>query len=135
MMASSGLCGSRPDRRYLQLGLPATAPTPVATPQISPLLDSDSDGIPDAQGLLAGTDPHDPASVLRLSHLDKSATGMQMQFPTLTGKTYRLEYTDDLTTHQWHPLTAPIPGDGKPVIVEDPAATNRSQRFYRLIVK
>ena len=59
---------------------------------------------------------------------------MQMQFPTLTGKTYRLEYTDDLTTHQWHPLTAPIPGDGKPVQVLDPAATNRPQRFYRLIV-
>ena len=56
------------------------------------------------------------------------------RLPTLTGKTYRLEYTDDLTTHQWHPLTAPIPGDGKPVIVEDPAATTRTQRFYRLIV-
>ena len=58
-----------------------------------------------------------------------------MQFPTLTGKTYRIEYTDDLTTHQWHPLTDPIPGDGKPVIVEDPAATNRTQRFYRLRVE
>ena len=63
----------------------------------------DRDGIPNAQELLAlidlfgfaqgirsaqgtrGADPHDPASVLRLSHLDKSATGMQRQFPTLTG--------------------------------------------------
>ena len=49
-------------------------------------------------------------------------------------RTYRIEYTGDLTSNQRHPLTAPIPGDGKPVIVEDPAATTRPQRFYRLIV-
>ena len=69
-----------------------------------------------------------------MSQLDKSATGMQMQFPTLPGKTYRLEYTDDLTSNQWRPLTAPIPGDGKPVLVIDPAGALRPQRFYRLIV-
>ena len=56
------------------------------------------------------------------------------RLPTLPGKTYRLEYTDDLTTNQWHPLTAPIPGDGHPVIVEDPAASHRPQRFYRLVI-
>ena len=56
------------------------------------------------------------------------------RLPTLPGKTYRLEYTDDLTTHQWHPLTAPIPGGGQPVQVLDPAATTRPQRFYRLRV-
>ena len=56
-----------------------------------------------------------------------------MQFPTLTGKTYRLEYTDDLASNQWHSLTEPIPRDGKLVIVEDPAGAHRLQRFCRLI--
>ena len=78
---------------------------------------------------------HDPASVLRLSQLDKSASGMRMQVPTLPGKIYRLEYTDDLTTNQWHPLTAPIPGDGQPVLIVDPAGITRPQRFYRLRVE
>ena len=32
-----------------------------------------------------GTDPLDPASVLRITQLAKSATGMQMQFPTKPG--------------------------------------------------
>ena len=58
---------------------------------------------------------------------------MQMQFPTQPGKTYRLEYTDDLTTNQWHPLTAPIPGDGQPVQVIDPAGALRPQRLPRRI--
>ena len=49
-------------------------------------------------------------------------------------RTYRIEYTDDLTPNQWHPLTEPIPGDGKPVLVVDPAGAVRPQRFYRLIV-
>ena len=104
--------------------------------------------MPDAQKLRAGTDPHDPASVLRLSQPDKTATGMQMQLsplrqrrlakprlPTLTGKTYRIDDTDDLTSHQWHPVTAPIPGDGKPVQVLDPAGAVLPQRFYRLRVE
>ena len=77
-----------------------------------------------AQGTRS-TDPHDPASVLRLGQFDKTATGMQMQFPTLTGKTYRLEYTDDPPPTSGTPLTDPIPGDGKPVLIIDPAGALR----------
>ena len=57
------------------------------------------------------------------------------RLPTLTDKTYRIEYTDDLTSNQWHPLTEPIPGDGKPVLIVDPAGALRPQRFYRLVVQ
>ena len=110
---------------------------PAGDGQPAPLLlslDSDGDGSPDAQELLAGTNPQDPASVLRLGNLEMSATGMQMQFQTLTGKTYRIETTDDLTSNQWRPLTENIPGDGHPVIILDTAAATRPQRFYRLVV-
>ena len=103
-----------------------------------------------AQGT-RGTDPHDPGSVLRLSQLDKTSTGMRMQFPTLTGNpstALRAPGPIAANTPTTSPPTSGTPSPppspatwhpersrrGKPVIVEDPAATNRAQRFYRLIV-
>ncbi len=124
-------------------------------PEVSPLLDSEGDGIPDAQEVLApsahaqgtrGTDPRDPRSVLRLSPRDKSTSGLTLQLsplrhrrlakprlPTQPGKTYRIEYTEDLT-RPWLILQDQISGDGAPVLLLDPAATTRPQRFYRLRV-
>ena len=90
-------------------------------------------GIPDAQKLLAGTDPHDPVSVLGITQLDKSATGMQIKFPTKPGTTYRIEYTDDLKT-PWQLLRNNIPGDGKLATIPDPSAKTIPQRFYPLVV-
>ncbi len=82
---------------------------------------------------------HDPASALCLS---QSATGMEMEFPMLTGKTYRLEYTDDLSSNQWRPLTEAIPGDDRSVLVRwqtdtcfpgwVPTQTRMTRRHYFL---
>lgn len=62
MMASIGLCESRADRRCLQLGLalPTPLPPPAHTPEVSPFLESDGGGIPDA------TELEDPAATTRM---------------------------------------------------------------------
>ena len=59
---------------------------------------------------------------------------MKLQFGTFAGKTYRLEYTEDLVTGQWHVLTDRIPGTGNPATHLDPAAKTAARRFYRLVV-
>ena len=55
------------------------------------------------------------------------------RLPTVAGKTYRLEYTDDLKT-PWQVLKDNIPGTGQPVTIPDPSAKTIPQRFYRLVV-
>ena len=70
---------------------------------------------------------------MRITKLEKTATGMQMQFPTKPGKTYRLESTDDLKT-PWQLLKDNIPGDGKLATIPDPSALTIPQRVYRLVV-
>ncbi len=120
-----------PTYNATNLTLNVTAAPPVPAPLA---IDTDGDGFPDAQELLAGTDPFDAASFLRISALEKTAAGLKVQFDTFAGRTYRIEYTDDLTTNQWRTLTETIAGDGNAVIVTDPAAATRPQRFYRLVV-
>ena len=53
--------------------------------------------------------------------------------PRLGTKTYRLQYTDDVSG-QWQVLKDHIPGNGNPVFIADPASTTRLQHFYRLVV-
>ncbi len=64
---------------------------------------------------------------------DAVAECAQVRFDT-AGKTYRVEYSDDLSTRKWSVLVEKIAGDGAPVIVLDPAAAHLPQRFHRLRV-
>ena len=85
------------------------APTSGDPPSPPTPLDTDGDGIPDAAELLAGTNPLDPASTFHIHSLQPAADGMHLQFPTVPGKTYRVEYSEDLTQNRWQILLDHIP--------------------------
>jgi hypothetical protein len=59
--------------------------------------DSDGDGMNNLQEFLAGTDPTDPNSVLRLQ-LTKTREGMFLSWPTQPGLTYQVQTTTDFVT-------------------------------------
>ena len=94
---------------------------------VSTTADSDHDGLTDWQEILCGTDPHNAASVLGLA----TVPGGPFAFDGVTGRTYRIEYKDNLSDPQWQPL-ATTNGIGGPVQIADPAAPSLPWRFYRV---
>lgn len=64
--------------------------------------------------------------------MNLNGTTLQLGWPSLPGKVYRLQYTDDLSAGNWNAWGADIPGTGNPIIVT--VDTTGAQRFYRLAI-
>jgi len=100
--------------------------------------DADGDGASNYEEFIAGTDPQERASVLRLS-LRYSATPRTFEFPCVPDKFYRVWFSDDLQA--WHEVLNPgfihdtadvctWTDDGK-----ETGGIGSSSRFYRLTVE
>ena len=50
---------------------------------------------------------------------------------TQSGLTYQVEYTDDLASGPWLPLSGPILGTGVPILVTNSLALS-TQRYFRV---
>ena len=105
-----------------------------------PNLDSDGDGVTNYQEFRAGTDPKNaspssPTSRFVISSIMRNTSATQIQFPSISGKTYRLEYRDDWITGSWLTLLDEIAGTGASVQVIDPSAAGVTKRFYRLAIE
>jgi Tol biopolymer transport system component len=67
--------------------------------------DADGDGASNAQEYLVGTDPLNPYSVFQVSMAASTNAAITLTWPAVTGKSYQVEYTTNLTDSVW--LTAP----------------------------
>ena len=123
--------------------------------------DSDGDGIPDAYEIAHGLNRHDAADAgldsdgdgytnlaewvlgLLADRPDRYAwsvtrtdPNVTVMCPTLTGRTYRVWFSDDLRT--WRPASAPFPGTGGDLVwIDDGTNTGgvpsgAATRFYRV---
>lgn len=97
--------------------------------------DADGDGLTNLQEFLAGTDPRSASSALRISAVDKIGNGFRVSFASVNGKTYRLEYRDDLVTGSWGTLVDQMLGTGGTLQISDPSATGLTRRFYRIAIE
>ncbi len=93
-------------------------------------LDGDGDGMGNWQEYVAGTDPTNVSSYLKIDSLLLSH-GAWMEFGGVSNKTYTIQYRDDLAAGGWLRLTnfAARPTNRVERILDPTAATNR---FYRV---
>lgn len=93
--------------------------------------DFDGDGFSDFNEFLAATDPVDSLSLLRVLPPQVSGS-VTVQWVSVTGKVYRLQYKDDLSAASWSNIPGDITASGTLSSKLDPTAQNR--RFYRVIL-
>ena len=100
---------------------------------VDPGLDSDGDGMPDWAEALAGTNPNDANSVLRLSADVQLAQGggLVIKWSSVAGKTYSVQRSSNLT-QSFTSLAANIPATVPLNQFTDHAATNAGPYFYRI---
>ena len=94
------------------------------------LLDSDNDGMPNWEEYIAGTDPTNAASALRIVAIGPDSVTFA---PAFTNRIYAVFCATNLVSADWVPLSAYEPGTGA---VRALFATNNApQIFYRIGVQ
>jgi hypothetical protein len=68
-----------------------------------------------------------------ITAIEKNGADVLLRFTTINGRTYRVEYKDDLPAASWSLLRGNVNGTGDIVTVTDPGAANLPKRFYRAV--
>ena len=94
------------------------------------LVDSDGDGQSNAAEYLAGTDPRNAGSFLAIVNFVVSTNEASLSWPSAAGRTYQVEFSDDLI--HWQKIGNPVPGAGS--LLSNTHSTDARRGFYRVVV-
>ncbi|MFM2243620.1 MAG: hypothetical protein RLZ97_2476, partial [Verrucomicrobiota bacterium] len=107
-----------------------TLPTTAIPEQHATTFDYDGDGNSNELEWLAGTIPTQPGSVFRpVSAVD--GQDLLITFPTVSGRTYQLQQSDNLAAESWTNRGSSLMGQGNQHTFRIPIATP-TRRFFRV---
>ena len=97
-------------------------------------LDADSDGMTNLQEYIAGTDPRNAGSKLRIDSIVINGGARDIRFQAIGGKSYSLLYRDSLVTGAWAKLKngSLPPGPSLPLTLTDNSPATGG-RYYRIV--
>lgn len=98
--------------------------------------DIDGDGLRDRGEFIAGTNPNEMTSSMRFQSPARDAqTGhVRLNWATARGRTYLVQYTDDLGSNAWQNLGAPFTAGQESSEVMDTTMPPDGRRYYRVVV-
>ncbi|HXG46339.1 MAG TPA: lamin tail domain-containing protein [Methylomirabilota bacterium] len=115
-------------------GIPDTAETALGLNPDNPgdaLVDTDGDTLTNKEEYVAGTDPQDPQSYLKVDHIGGGASA-SITFSAVAGRTYTVQFSDDLKSGQWTNLgSVPARNANHTPTLVDPHPS--PARVYRLV--
>lgn len=96
-------------------------------------LDVDGDGVSNLNEYRSGTDPRNAASALRLSGITNQPDGLHIKFMAVTGRTYLVQYCDDIAAGNWSKLDEVGPFSTPQLVeIKDAMVLQSNGRYYRL---
>jgi alpha-L-fucosidase len=97
--------------------------------------DPDGDGWTNQQEFVSGTEPESRSSLLKFSQMTAVGGDTQLSFPTVVGRSYRIERSDSLGPDSWIAVQDGIGGTGNVVTYSDANGAGLAKRFYRIVVE
>jgi hypothetical protein len=108
----------------------------AANPGVTdPNADNDGDGLTNYQEMLAGTDPRSGANRFQITLTAGNGGNIQITFRSVIGKTYRLEYRNDLIAGNWQTLSDQIFAISTSTQVTDIGVRSLGKRYYRVVIE